>query len=206
MKPYKKKKYKNKSQIVLTKEQNEFIETALLGTNILVDACVGSGKTTSIQKLCNRFPANYNILYLTYNHLLKIDAQKKIKNNNVLVQNYHGYASTVLYKMGIKSSVSEIITKFNHVKPIIEHFDVLIIDEYQDINEELATLLEWIKESNKSIQIIAVGDMQQKIYDDTVLNVNGFIKELLGDYTILKFTTCFRLPKKVRKLSRKNLE
>ena len=34
MKPYKKKKYKNKSQIVLTKEQNEFIETALLGTNI----------------------------------------------------------------------------------------------------------------------------------------------------------------------------
>lgn len=31
MKPYKKKKYKNKSQIVLTKEQNEFIETALLG-------------------------------------------------------------------------------------------------------------------------------------------------------------------------------
>lgn len=196
MKPYKKKKYKNKSQIVLTKEQNEFIETALLGTNILVDACVGSGKTTSIQKLCNRFPANYNILYLTYNHLLKIDAQKKIKNNNVLVQNYHGYVSTVLYKMGIKSSVSEIITKFNHVKPIIEHFDVLIIDEYQDINEELATLLEWIKESNKSIQIIAVGDMQQKIYDDTVLNVNGFIKELLGDYTILKFTTCFRLPKK----------
>lgn len=111
------------------------------------------------------------------------------------MQNYHGYASTVLYKMGIKSSVSEIITKFNHVKPIIEHFDVLIIDEYQDINEELATLLEWIKESNKSIQIIAVGDMQQKIYDDTVLNVNGFIKELLGDYTILKFTTCFRLPK-----------
>lgn len=62
------------------------------------------------------------------------------------MQNYHGYASTVLYKMGIKSSVSEIITKFNHVKPIIEHFDVLIIDEYQDINEELATLLEWIKE------------------------------------------------------------
>lgn len=162
MQPYKKKKYKYKNQITLTKEQNKFIETALSGTNILVDACVGSGKTTSIQKLCNRFPANYNILYLTYNHLLKIDAQKKIKNNNVLVQNYHGYASTVLYKMGIRTSVSEIITEFNRVKLFIEHFDVLIIDEYQDINEELATLLEWIKESNKSIQIIAVGDMQQK--------------------------------------------
>ena len=179
MQPYKKKKYKN--QITLTKEQNKFIETALSGTNILVDACVGSGKTTSIQKLCNRFPANYNILYLTYNHLLKIDAQKKIKNDNVLVQNYHGYASTVLYKMGIRTSVTEIITEFNRVKPFIEHFNVLIIDEYQDINEELATLLEWIKENNKSIQIIAVGDMQQKIYDDTVLDAKEFIKEMLGN-------------------------
>lgn len=196
MKPYKKKKYKNKSQIVLTKEQNRFIETALSGNNILVDACVGSGKTTSIQKLCNRFPANYNILYLTYNRLLKIDAQKKIKNDNVLVQNYHGYASTVLYKMGIRTSVTEIITEFNRVKPFIEHFDVLIIDEYQDINEELATLLEWIKENNKSIQIIAVGDMQQKIYDDTVLDAIEFIKDFLGNYTTLKFTTCFRLPEK----------
>ena len=67
MQPYKKKKYKYKNQITLTKEQNKFIETALSGTNILVDACVGSGKTTSIQKLCNRFPANYNILGLTSN-------------------------------------------------------------------------------------------------------------------------------------------
>lgn len=41
MQPYKKKKYKYKNQITLTKEQNKFIETALSGTNILVDACVG---------------------------------------------------------------------------------------------------------------------------------------------------------------------
>ena len=61
MQPYKKKKHNNKNQILLTKEQNRFIKTALSGNNILVDACVGSGKTTSIQKLCNRFPTNYNI-------------------------------------------------------------------------------------------------------------------------------------------------
>lgn len=39
----------------LSLEQKEFIEKALNGNNILVDACIGSGKTTAIQQLCNDF-------------------------------------------------------------------------------------------------------------------------------------------------------
>ena len=37
----------------LSKEQNAFIQKALERNNILVDACIGSGKTTAIQHLCN---------------------------------------------------------------------------------------------------------------------------------------------------------
>ncbi|MFG6368260.1 MAG: hypothetical protein K1W16_07495 [Lachnospiraceae bacterium] len=61
--------------VQLSSEQQLFIEKALCGNNILVDACIGSGKTTAIQSLCNQLPSTKKILYLTYNKLLKIDHQ-----------------------------------------------------------------------------------------------------------------------------------
>lgn len=39
---------KQKAQIQLSDEQQMFIDKALAGHNILVDACIGSGKTTAI--------------------------------------------------------------------------------------------------------------------------------------------------------------
>lgn len=50
-----------------------------------------------------------------------------------------------------------------------------------------------VKECNPDIQIIAVGNMEQKIYDKTTLNVELFMKEFLEEHLILKFTQCFRL-------------
>ena len=43
------------------------------------------------------------------------------------------------------------------------------------------------------MQIIAVGDMEQKIYDKTTLNVESFMKGFLEEHLRLKFTQCFRL-------------
>lgn len=78
--------------INLSDEQKVFVKKALEKKNILVDACIGSDKTTAIQQLCNVFPSNKRILYLTYNKLLKLDAKNKIHKKNVLVTNYHGFA------------------------------------------------------------------------------------------------------------------
>lgn len=177
----------------LSEEQNKFLKIAQEGKNILVDACIGSGKTTAIQVLCGQLPKNKNILYLTYNKLLKIDAKSKIKEKNVFVTNYHGFAYSSLARIGVKAAVPELIQKFIAVKPNIRPYDILIIDEYQDIEQELAELLKIVKSANPSMQIIAVGDMQQKIYDKTTLNVSEFINEFLGDHVLLEFTKCFRL-------------
>lgn len=186
--------------IKLSKEQQEFLGFAQQGHNILVDACIGSGKTTAIQSLCNVLGGK-RILYLTYNKLLKLDAKDKIKNKNVTVTNYHGFAFSELIKIGMRVAPSEQIQKFlqnkDKLRPIC--YDVLIIDEYQDIEQEIADMLDFIKMQNTDIQIIAVGDMEQKIYDKTTLDVQKFMQNLLGDYKKLHFTQCFRLSEDLAK-------
>ncbi len=177
----------------LSSEQQLFIDKALQGHNILVDACIGSGKTTAIQNLCNKFSNTKKILYLTYNKLLKVDAKSKIKKKNVTVTNYHGFAYMSLKKINVSAGIPELIQTFIQKKPPVGEYDVLIIDEYQDIEQELAELLQLIKNCNPNMQIIAVGDMEQKIYDKTTLNVELFMKEFLEEYLTLRFTQCFRL-------------
>ena len=178
--------------VELSLEQKFFVDKALEGNNILVDACIGSGKTTAIQHLCDEM-LDKKILYLTYNKLLKIDAKNKIRSRNTMVTNYHGFAVWALIRNGKQFGYEDCIQQFLAIKPEIPRYDVLMIDEYQDIEQELADLLVYIKSKNPNIQIIAVGDMEQKIYDKTTLDVKKFITTFLGKYIEIEFTTCFRL-------------
>ena len=173
---------KYNQDISLSDEQEYFVNKVLEGYNILVDACIGSGKTTAIQLLCGKLPKDKKILYLTYNKLLKIDAKTKIKVKNATVTNYHGFAFMCLKRIGINAGVNDMISLFNEKKPQLYKYDVLIIDEYQDIETEFAEMLEYIKSTNPRMQLIAVGDMQQKIYDKTNLKVSEFINQFLGNH------------------------
>lgn len=181
---------------MLSSEQQEMVSLALKGINVLVDACIGSGKTTAIQVLCDMIK-NKRVLYMTYNHLLMIDARSKISGNKMHeITNYHTYAGRRIHQANIKlkngvSNIQYIID--NRDEFDLSGVDVLIIDEYQDIKEDTAELLRLIKESNRGIQIIAVGDMEQKIWDTTKLDVHSFIEDFLGDYEFVSFTKCFRL-------------
>jgi hypothetical protein len=179
---------------MLSEEQQELVALAKNGDNVLVDACIGSGKTTTIQVLCNEL-SDRNILYLTYNTLLKVDAKEKIRGRNVFVTNYHGFAYKCLADAHISAGVSDLIQTFlnNKDRISVPRYDLLVIDEYQDIEQEIAEMLECIKKANPYVQIIAVGDMKQKIYDKTTLDVKSFINNFLGEHTLLSFTRCFRL-------------
>lgn len=178
----------------LSDEQELFIQVALTGQNVLVDACIGSGKTTAIQELCSRYPAGTSILYLTYNKLLKLDAQAKIQQSGVRVTNYHGFAFMELMHMGVDCGQGDQVQLYNQYKPKPARYDVLILDEYQDIEQELADMLWNIKAHLPNIQVVAVGDMAQKIYDKTRLDASDFIRQFLGGgYAQLEFTACFRI-------------
>ena len=147
----------------LSSEQQDLVRLALDGKNVLCDACIGSGKTSTINVLCNEFDSSKEILYLTYNRLLKLDAQEKILNDNVTVQNYHGFASKILYRRGIKNvGQGEQIGMVLRKRVPVGHFDVLIIDEYQDTNfAQHSIVLQLAKEHR---HVCVVGDDAQSIY------------------------------------------
>lgn len=178
----------------LSGEQKRFIDTALTGQNILVDACIGSGKTTAIQTFCCQIGMNQKrILYLTYNTLLKLDAKKRISSPNVVVTNYHGFCYGQLRSQFVFCGTGDLIQTYNRIQPDVPHYDVLILDEYQDIDQEISEMLYHIKDQNPGMQLIAVGDMEQKIYDKTRLDVRTFISDFLDTYVPMEFTQCFRL-------------
>lgn len=171
-----------------------FVEYACQGYSIHVEACIGSGKTTAIQMLCGCLPSGKRILYLTYNSLLKQDAKARITGPNVEVTNYHGFAYGELMRNGVFSTQQDCVLTYNRLKPAVRHYDVLMIDEYQDISQEIAELLMHIKDSLPGLQIIMVGDMAQKIYDKTRLDVQRFVDGFMPANTLkLEFTQCFRL-------------
>ena len=187
----------------LTEEQKELLEYAKQGKNVLVDACIGSGKTTTLQHLVVELKKlDKRILYLTYNATLKNEARTKIKSDNfVNTQGFDAYAYEILKKNNLSGHLVKDYLNYKEIneisyKKINDKYDVLIIDEYQDIEEDKAEFLEDIKLCNPNIQIIAVGDIDQRINEYTNLDVISFIHNLMNNsYQQVFFTTCFRLNK-----------
>ena len=131
---------------LLTDEQRSVITELEKGNSVVVDACIGSGKTRCLQYVVDYFSGK-RILYLTYNRLLRLDAQEKIKNTNATVQNYHGFVYKYLARRDIKTTPDKQIKTFlEKCSDIPLIYDIIAIDEYQDLEEDTAALLFHIHE------------------------------------------------------------
>ena len=93
-----------------------------------------------------------HLLKKRYNKLLKLDAKEKIKGKNVTVTNYHGFAYACLKREGHKAGISDLIQVFLKKKPGVGKYDLVVLDEYQDIDQEISEMLIYIKECNPGIQ------------------------------------------------------
>lgn len=187
-------------KFILTDEQKEIIEMSVKGKNIFVDAVIGSGKTTILREIVKK-NKDKKILYLTYNRLLKEDAKKMIQLGNAEIQNYHGFVYKYLtinkYPYSNQNGIKDFIYRVEKGDIKMPQFDMIVIDEYQDINNETGELLKTIDfYQDKKVQLIFVGDMKQKIYDTTTIDViNDVVLKLRSDYINMDLTNCFRISK-----------
>lgn len=146
----------------ISNEQAAIVE-AIVDNNVTVDAVAGSGKTTTAMFIAQKYP-NKRILLLTYNKQLQVDSKRKcsvFKNMNVMT--FHGFCG-YMYKVNCRDEkIMYKLIKNPPIRPI--NYDIIIIDEAQDLIEIFYDLIKVIDKYNTTKHtLMLVGDKYQNIY------------------------------------------
>jgi hypothetical protein len=154
---------------IISSEQNYIIQQLILNNNVVVDSVAGSGKTTCNLHIAKHFN-DMKILLLTYNSKLKVETREKAKKlgiNNIEVHSYHSLCVKYYDNKCFTDTIINTIIK-NKIKPIRSFiFDLIVLDEAQDITSLYYELICKIYKDNKNInkKICIFGDKKQSIFD-----------------------------------------
>lgn len=139
------------------------------GDNVLVDACAGSGKSTTILSTAQALP-DKKFLQLTYNSMLRHEIKGKInelKLKNLQVHTYHSlavryYLTTAHTDTGIRYILCNKLEPREKIPP----FDVLVLDETQDMTFlYYQFMVKLTKDMGGQIQMLILGDYMQGLYE-----------------------------------------
>ena len=194
-------------------EQQTIIKT-LENYNVNVDAVAGSGKTTTNLHIAQNF-TNLSILLLTYNKDLKFDSRKKTKLLNITnldVHSYHSFCVNYYYNKAFDDTGIIKLLENNIIPNKEFNYDLIIIDEIQDLNILYYELIcKIVLDNNKISKICILGDRNQCInkwnesdwryikYSDILFNFNEF------EWKNLNLTTSFRVTQPIAKFVNENM-
>ena len=172
--------------------------------NIVVDSVAGSGKTTTNLYIALHH-SDVKILLLTYNARLKDETRKKVKDNkinNLEVHSYHSFCVKYYHHKCFDDDIMKQILK-NDTTPLQNFkFDVIIVDEAQDMNKLYFNLVKKIFKDNDfhETRICIIGDKYQCIYDKMKGANPKYITNAENEFTFnsipwirLKLSQSFRL-------------
>jgi len=146
--------------------EQEIIIKNITKRNILVDAVAGSGKTTTNLHIASTY-SSYSILLLTYNKNLKLDSRKKVLNlglKNIEVHSYHSFCVKYYDKMAFEDSIIIKIIREKTTPLIKYNYDIIILDEVQDLNKLYYELICKVVNNNENdAHICVLGDKNQCI-------------------------------------------
>jgi hypothetical protein len=152
----------------ISEEQLQIIREIEKDNNVLVDSVAGSGKTTCNLHIANYF-TNKKILLLTYNAKLKIETRERAGNldlNNIETHSYHSFGVKYYHNQCFTDTeLNDIIV--NNTAPIKQFdYDLILLDESQDINPTYYKFIRKIFNNNIStnINICVLGDEKQSIF------------------------------------------
>lgn len=162
--------------------------------NIIVEAVAGSGKTTTILHIASAHKY-IDILVLTYNSRLKIETRNKVKQlhlTNIEVHSYHAFCVKYYDNKCYTDSGIYKMLKNNARRKKYFNYDLLIIDEAQDMSPTYYEIVcKIMKEHKVKPKICILGDRYQSIFQFNNAD-SRFIKygAQLFDFNDYKWINC----------------
>lgn len=153
----------------MSDEQYAVLNHIIAGLNVVVDACAGSGKSTTILSIAKELK-DKSIRQFTYNSMLRHEIKEKTRELNLINIQVHTYHS---FAVKYYSSDAHTDTGIRHIlrcdtKPRspIPAIDILVIDESQDMTFLYFQLIvKMARDCGKKFQLLVLGDYMQGLYE-----------------------------------------
>jgi hypothetical protein len=137
----------------------------------VVDACAGSGKSTTILSTAKEMPEK-KILQFTYNAMLRHEVKEKTKEHdirNILVHTYHSFAVNYYSdEAHTDTGIRHLIQNQAPPRITLPRIDILVLDEAQDMTPLYFQLIIKVLRDygvNHRVQIMIMGDYMQGLYE-----------------------------------------
>jgi len=156
-------------EVSLSDEQQTILEKVKANHNVMVDACAGTGKTTIVLAIAELL-RDKKFLEITYNAMLRHEVKDKVKRRglpNLSVHTFHSLAVKYYYPTAHTDIAIRYIL-YNKLPPIrpIDKFDVLVLDETQDMTLVYFQFIsKVVMDMGSQIQILVMGDYMQGLYE-----------------------------------------
>lgn len=188
-KPITQKRY-NKIFEKMSNEQKDIIKDTNTKAMMIL-AGPGSGKTkVLVHKIASLILTEdikpEQFMMLTFSKSAKIEFKTRLNNligalsYDVEIQTFHSYALKLIARIAnkenktvLENAIEEATRQINEKEISLPYITILVLDEFQDINEKSFEFVKAIyKANNEEIKIIAVGDDDQCIMDFNGAQIN----------------------------------
>ena len=157
----------------MSEEQRKVLDFIRSGKNVIVDACAGSGKSTTILSIAKELTGK-KIRQFTYNSQLRFDVKENIKQmklQNLEVHTYHSFA--VKYYSDVAhtdTGIRQILREDTSPRSPIPLVDIVVLDESQDMTLLYFELIvkmakNMCLENDHCFQLLVLGDYMQGLYE-----------------------------------------
>lgn len=154
-----------------SEEQQEVHAQLKRGINVVVDACAGSGKSTTVLSLAKAMPRK-QFLHITYNSMLRKEFQENVRKwqlTNLEVHTFHSlcvkyFTSTGNTDAGLRTTLAARAA----TQVPIPKYHIVVLDEVQDMTplyfHFVRYFLSMIRPKPK-LQLLLLGDYRQGLYE-----------------------------------------